>query len=265
MAHAEEQAAQSPDNLAPLFPPLPRHPRLQLAHCRLDGLDLSCDIPGLPLDAFDSINPLHDAVSTIEDAVASAASKLTSAFTDTFSSPTPASREVVADDGSGMFLRMASSDGGTLTIDCAAKAPDAPPHTPVTRDAMRVVAGCAYDYTSLLRFPCGGGGNGNGSAPAQIGCALGYDTWRLLPYSGCDTSGMADVRTSMSLNLERTSVPGADQLTMVRQPRPSLRDTTRVRRGFVGACCEALCRTAGGIAPSCRRRREPQSRAGRLV
>ena len=222
------------------------HPRLQLAHCRLEGLDLSCDIPGLPLDAFDSINPLYDAASTIGGAVTSAASKLTSAFTDTFSSPAPASRNVVADDGSGIFLRMASSDGGTLTIDCAAKAPDAPPHTPVAREAMRVVAGCAYDYTSLLRFPCGGGGNG--SAPAQIGCALGYDTWRLLPYSGCDTSGMADVRTSMSLNLKRTSVPGADQLTMVRQPHAK-----RPKQSPAGVCGGVLRRSgrvAGGIAQS---------------
>jgi hypothetical protein len=176
-------------------------------------------VPGLPTNAFDNINVIHDMAEEITKPMQEMKARLVKSLLP-LDSPAPASATVVADDGSGLSLRTAYADGAPLEIDCSGAT-----YTPVVREATRTVNGCGYDYSSLLRFPCtdiggngttGSDGSGKDGGGGPSACTLDYGVWSAQPYGGCAATGMDDVLLSAELNLGLKKVPAKDTLSVVR-------------------------------------------------
>jgi hypothetical protein len=110
-------------------------------------------LPDLPPNALDGLNSLPDAMTGLRDTIDGTARAMFGIFNGAFSATLPATMDVVADDGSGLFLRMATARYSPLTIDCSTAGNNAS-HVPILRDAHWLKLGLSADLTSFWRFPC---------------------------------------------------------------------------------------------------------------
>lgn len=121
---------------------------LQALGCRFtDSLGLDCDLP-IKVKAFEDMKawadqiqqPFNEATAKFKDSIKA---MIDVKLTD--------SSDLQPDNGTGLFSRILHADSADATIDCSSQYGR---HLPVALAASRVRAGCAFDYSPLLRFPC---------------------------------------------------------------------------------------------------------------
>lgn len=87
----------------------------QAAHCKFEGLELSCDIPGLKPAIIDSIS---ESVTNLLAPLKDVEDQFMSAFKSTLKVKLDAAATIRPDDGSGLFSRVAWADEADLAVDC---------------------------------------------------------------------------------------------------------------------------------------------------
>ncbi|KAF8058299.1 Scube1 [Scenedesmus sp. PABB004] len=168
-------------------------PLLDALSCKMDGLSLSCSWMELKLVGFDLrfIDELEQQVDKLAKPVTEAIDRFERSLTALLGVPLPDNQDLTSDNGSGKYLRTAFADGVDARVVCANAS-----YIAVMTQAQRVFQGCAFDYTSLLRFPCGKMKNKQtnkgfaGLAPPGERwlwhCMIGYAVWSALPHNNCN-------------------------------------------------------------------------------
>ncbi|KAF8062903.1 Scube1 [Scenedesmus sp. PABB004] len=166
-------------------------PLLDALGCKMDGLSLSCswmNLPSLPTDA------LVQKAAELAQPFTDAADRFAASVTALLGVPLPDDLDLTSDNGSGRYLRTAFADGADAQVACANAS-----YMAVMTQAQRVFQGCAFDYTSLLRFPCG---NATSDGAASR-CTLGYAAWSVLPHNNCN-------RTDLNIDATRSAFAEPD-------------------------------------------------------
>ena len=167
--------------------------------CKFEGASLNCNIP-IKVSFIDDIGNLFDGLTK---PITDVATNFKASIKAVYDMKLDGTSDLRPDNATGLFSRIVHADAANATINC--QSPHGR-HLPVTLSASRVLAGCAYDYTSLLRFPCERIGTNISSIGSNFNtnCELPYSDsqrgWASLPGS-CN-------RTDIIMDEARSSLQG---------------------------------------------------------
>jgi hypothetical protein len=194
--------------------------RPQVLGCKFEGASLNCNIP-IKVSFIDDIGNLFDGLTK---PITDVATNFKASIKAVYDMKLDGTSDLRPDNATGLFSRIVHADAANATINC--QSPHGR-HLPVTLSASRVLAGCAYDYTSLLRFPCESVGANISSIGTNFNtnCELPYSDaqrgWGSLPGS-CNRTDiiMDEARSSLQDVLSSQDgpalpLPGTDVLSIV--------------------------------------------------
>ncbi len=167
--------------------------------CKFGGASLNCHLP-IKISFIEDIGNLFDGLTK---PITDVATNFKASIKAVYDMKLDGTSDLRPDNATGLFSRIVHADAANATINC--QSPHGR-HLPVTLSASRVLAGCAYDYTSLLRFPCERIGTNISSIGSNFNtnCELPYSDsqrgWASLPGS-CN-------RTDIIMDEARSSLQG---------------------------------------------------------